>query len=129
MNFGTKFLSDNRIEFNFWAPDSKTVDLCVKNPNVHLSFELPMKKTHDGWFQLITDHVKAAAKYQFRLANGMLVPDPASRFQEQDVHGPSIVINPYEFHWGNDLQWRGLPWSETVIYELHTGTIFKRRHF
>jgi len=129
MNFGTRILPDNRIEFNFWAPDSKTVDLCVKNPNVHLSFEIPMKSKGDGWFQLITDHVKAGAKYQFRLADGLPVPDPASRRQESDVHSSSIVINPAEFNWGDDNKWRGLHWNEAVIYEIHTGTFTKEGTF
>ena len=129
MDFGTKFLPANKIEFNFWAPDSKTVGLCVKNPNIHLNFEIPMKQKKDGWFQLITDHVKSGATYQFRLAEGLSVPDPASRYQAQDVHGASVVINPAEFNWEDDYKWKGRPWNEAVIYELHTGTFSKEGSF
>jgi malto-oligosyltrehalose trehalohydrolase len=50
----------------------------------------------------------------------MHVPDPASRFQPLDVHGPSEVIDPAEYEW-NDADWRGRPWEECVVYELHVG--------
>ena len=57
MDFGTKFLPANKIEFNFWAPDSKTVGLCVKNPNIHLNFEIPMKmNTWEFNFLLSVSH-------------------------------------------------------------------------
>ena len=49
------------------------------------------------------------------------VPDPASRFQPRDVHGPSEVIDPGAFAW-QDHAWHGRRWGEAVIYELHVGT-------
>ena len=36
------------------------------------------------------------------------------------MHGPSEVINPASYPW-SDLHWRGRPWNEAVIYELHIG--------
>ena len=50
----------------------------------------------------------------------MLVPDPASRAQADDVHGPSVVVDPRAYRWRNP-DWRGRPWHETVLYELHAG--------
>jgi maltooligosyltrehalose trehalohydrolase len=55
------------------------------------------------------------------LTDGTHVPDPASRFQPFDVHGPSEVIEPADFVW-SDLTWKGRVWTEAVIYELHVGT-------
>ncbi len=49
------------------------------------------------------------------------MPDPASRFNPVDVHGASQVIDPTQYAW-QDGDWRGRPWSEAVIYELHVGT-------
>ncbi|MGI4756153.1 MAG: malto-oligosyltrehalose trehalohydrolase, partial [Janthinobacterium lividum] len=49
------------------------------------------------------------------------VPDPASRFQPDDVHGPSEVIDPSSYAW-HDTAWQNRPWSEAVLYELHVGT-------
>jgi len=45
---------------------------------------------------------------------------PASRFQPEDVHGPSEVIDAETFDW-KEQAWRGRPWEEAVIYELHVG--------
>jgi 1,4-alpha-glucan branching enzyme len=49
------------------------------------------------------------------------VPDPASRHQPEDVHGPSEVVDAAAHRW-TDGAWRGLPWEEAVVYELHIGT-------
>jgi maltooligosyltrehalose trehalohydrolase len=47
------------------------------------------------------------------------VPDPASRLQAGDVHDQSVIVSS-SFNWRNTT-WRGRPWHETVIYELHVG--------
>ena len=73
-----------------------------------------------GWFELITDAAKSGSQYHFRIDSEREVPDPASRFQPRDVHGPSEVIDPLAFEW-RDLAWRGRRWEEAVIYELHVG--------
>ena len=39
------------------------------------------------------------AQYYFRIDDAQEVPDPASRFQPRDVHGPSEVIDPETFDW------------------------------
>ena len=49
-----------------------------------------------------------------------MVPDPASRSNPEDVHRASAVVNPAAFDWP-DADWRGRPWHEAVIYELHVG--------
>jgi malto-oligosyltrehalose trehalohydrolase len=51
----------------------------------------------------------------------MRVPDPASRYQPDDAHGPSEVIDPAAYTW-SDSAWLGRPWHEAVLYELHVGT-------
>ncbi len=48
------------------------------------------------------------------------MPDPASRFQPEDVHGASVVVDPRAYAW-QQPDWCGRPWHETVIYELHVG--------
>ena len=58
--------------------------------------------------------------YKFVLPDGSRVPDPASRYQPSDVHGPSEVVDS-AFPW-TDGAWLGRPWEETVIYELHVGS-------
>ena len=59
----------------------------------------------------------AGTRYRFRIRRlddeGLLVPDPASRFNPDDVHGESEVIDPRGLRWRDDA-WRGRPWHEAV---------------
>ncbi len=48
------------------------------------------------------------------------MPDPASRCNPDDVHAASALVDPHAFDWP-DAAWRGRPWHEAVIYELHVG--------
>ena len=50
----------------------------------------------------------------------MTIPDPASRFQPDDVDGPSEVID-HRYDWGCK-DWKGQPWEETIFLEFHVGT-------
>ena len=60
-------------------------------------------------------------RYRMRAPSGRLLPDPRTRFQPDGVHGPSEVIDPDAYAWGDD-GWRGLELEDLVIYELHVGT-------
>src|SRR5581483_7990942 len=80
-----------------------------------------MKRSDPGWFELATDRAKAGSLYRFQIDGGVRVPDPVSRFQFFDVHGPSQVIDAESFNWDDDT-WKGRSWSEAVIYELYVGT-------
>jgi maltooligosyltrehalose trehalohydrolase len=81
---------------------------------------VPMAWSPDGWFEAVTR--VAGSHYRYRLTDGALVPDPASRSQPDDVHGPSRVIDPRAYAWRNP-GWIGRPWRETVLYELHVGIL------
>lgn len=100
--------------FRLWAPTVDGVDLVLNESDA-----LAMEPEGDGWFQRTVD-CGAGTSYQFRLPDGLQVPDPASRQQAIDVHGPSLVVDPASYQWQHS-QWRGRPWSEMVIYELHVG--------
>lgn len=78
-----------------------------------------MRDEGDGWFAA---EVPAAAgeRYAFLVDDGPAVPDPASRFQPEGPAGPSEVIDPSDFAW-DDAAWRGRPWEEAVVYEVHVG--------
>ncbi len=80
---------------------------------------VPMERRADGFFEAFVEGASAGALYRFALDDGMRVPDPASRFQPQDVHGPSEAIDPDAYAW-NDA-WTGLRWEDAVLYELHVG--------
>jgi malto-oligosyltrehalose trehalohydrolase len=80
----------------------------------------PMAARRDGWFTVHHQKAGPGDHYQFVIDNDLLVPDPVSRCQAGDIHGPSVICNPDAYTW-HDGQWRGRPWEETVFYELHVG--------
>ena len=122
MPFGAEVGADGRVRFRLWAPAVERVDLCLGD------VILPMTALKGGWFELITDRAGAGSPYCFRINEDRRVPDPASRFQPYDIHGPSEVIDPGGFRW-QDGGWKGRPWEETVIYELHVGAFTHEGRF
>ena len=78
-----------------------------------------MQAEAGGWFQTEAA-CGAGARYRFRIRRDLAVPDPASRAQDGDVHGWSVVVDPGSYRWKHP-DWRGRPWHEAVIYELHVG--------
>jgi malto-oligosyltrehalose trehalohydrolase len=118
MPFGAECRPDG-VRFGLWAPIAKRVEVCLQAPVAEVA--LPMRPEPDGWFELVTDQAAPGTRYKFHIDGGAKVPDPASRFQPEDVHGPSEVIDPSSFAW-DDQSWRGRPWEQAVIYEVHIGT-------
>ena len=118
MPFGAEVREDGSIRFRLWAPAASSVSVVLAEPRVKT---LPMAAAADGWFELETGAARNLGRYSFLIDDQTRVPDPASRFQPQDVHGPSQIIDPHAFEW-SDGDWRGRPWYEAVIYELHVGT-------
>jgi malto-oligosyltrehalose trehalohydrolase len=117
MPFGTEVLYDGSVRFRLWAPAAGRVDLCLEDSGVLL----PMTAVDESWFELVTAEARAGSYYRFCIDGNRRVPDPASRYNPMDVHGPSAVIDPYAFVW-EDRAWPGRLWEEAVIYELHVGT-------
>jgi malto-oligosyltrehalose trehalohydrolase len=117
MPFGAEIRQDGTTRFRLWAPSHPEIGLVLDG---RTDAPLPMTAAADGWFELTTDRAPAGTKYQYRLPDGLCVPDPASRFQPEDVNGPSLVVDPTAYEWRN-TEWRGRPWEETILYELHVG--------
>jgi malto-oligosyltrehalose trehalohydrolase len=118
--FGAEIRRDARgeraVRFRLWAPRHPKIGLQLGEDE-----PLPMRRTADGWHEFVSGQAGPGTLYRFILPDGLRVPDPASRFQPQDVHGPSEVIDPLAYAWG-DAGWRGRPWHEAIVYELHVGT-------
>lgn len=117
MPFGAQITAQG-VCFRLWAPGCEQVGLCISDEQHEPA--LPMAACGDGWFELIVSHAGAGTRYRFEVNDGLRVPDPASRFNPDDVHGASEVIDPAAFDW-QDATWRGRPWEEAVVYELHVG--------
>jgi len=116
--FGAEIDGD-AVHFRFWAPSARRVQLSLgTGPRETL---IPMVSGDGGWHECLTDLASPGTRYRFRLDNGEHIPDPASRYQPDDVHGASEVIDPRTFSW-QDGDWRGRPFEQAVFYELHIGS-------
>ncbi|MGH8115767.1 MAG: malto-oligosyltrehalose trehalohydrolase [Rhodanobacteraceae bacterium] len=117
MPFGAQVCEEG-VRFRLWAPAQNAVRLVIElDGGEH---ELAMTRDAHGWFALTTDAARAGTRYGYRLDDGTRVPDPASRFQPEDVHAASEVIDPGAYAWQHP-DWHGRPWRETVLYEAHVG--------
>jgi malto-oligosyltrehalose trehalohydrolase len=117
MPFGAQ-LGTQGVEFRLWAPSASRVDLLLEDaaqPQVR-----PMSECGQGWFARTEPDARAGTRYRFRIDAAFDVPDPASRWNDTDAEGPSVVMDPAAFDWGEE-PWTGRPWHEAVIYELHIG--------
>ncbi len=114
MRFGAEAF-EGGARFRLWAPKHERVGLKIEG-------EAALRPMHaeDGWHSIEVAGAGAGTLYQFTLSDGLTIPDPASRFQPRDVHGPSEVIDPRAYRW-RDGAWRGRRWDEAVLYELHVG--------
>jgi maltooligosyltrehalose trehalohydrolase len=113
--WGAEFVREGEVRFRLWAPGAKTVSLKLEDS------EQEMSPADNGWFELLATGISPETRYQFVLADGTVIPDPASRAQDGGINGPSIVTDPTAYQWKYP-DWQGLAWEETVLYELHIGT-------
>ena len=100
--FGAELRADGRVRFRLWAPAARQVELCLWDLGTGAGPPrsiLPMTAEPEGWFALSTDRAAPGTRYRFRIDGAMQVPDPASRFQPQDVHGASAVVDPAAWRW------------------------------
>ncbi len=111
--WGAEPLGRGLWRFALWAPEARTVELELPDAR-H-----PMSRDGDGFWR-ITRVARADANYAF-VVDGQATPDPLARAQaSMDVMGPSRLLDPRRHAWTSE--WRGRPWEEAVIYELHVGT-------
>jgi maltooligosyltrehalose trehalohydrolase len=105
------------VAFRVWAPAARTIDVAVEGRGLS-----PRELTRhaDGTFAAVFADLRVGDRYRYRVDGELLLPDPASRFQPEGVHGPSVVVDPHAFAWTADGPRRAL--AEQVLYELHVGT-------
>src|SRR5437763_4267863 len=113
---GCELLSSG-AHFRVWAPATEFIEVVVEHDVQEATFALDPEE--GGYFSGF-GAAAAGSRYRFRLANGSVVPDPASRWQPEGPFGPSQVIDP-AFEW-TDREWRGVKLPNQVLYEMHIGT-------
>jgi len=112
-------LSSEGVTFRLWAPAAKTVNLVLERA-------VAMERD-GGWFRAHVNGAKAGTRYRFNIDGEPDIADPASRFQPNDISGPSEVID-HTYNW-QCSRWKGRPWHETVFLELHVGTFTEQGTF
>ncbi len=119
---GGRRLADDVWQIRVWAPGMKSMAIHLLSPIDRI---IPLTDEDMGyWAANITTSVddspgQPPTLYKIRLPDGRELPDPASRYQPEGVHGPSQLVDRMD-DW-HDADWRGLPLAAYVIYELHIG--------
>jgi malto-oligosyltrehalose trehalohydrolase len=113
-------LGPDGVSFRLWAPGAQRVELIAGQAHV-------MRPLGGGWFETTVPGAGPGLRYKFRIDGEAEVPDPASRFQPEDVNGPSEVVNP-AYRW-QAQNWQGRPWHDCIFLELHVGTFTPQRSF
>src|SRR3546814_16302431 len=107
--FGATVRDGQRTNFRIWAPGQQKLYLEVDSRSAQ-----PMQCRADGWFELDVD-CDAGECYRYRLADGLAVPDPASRSPTDDVHGYRRGLDPPSYPLPTPAC-RGPPTPTTRVY-------------
>ena len=119
MPFGAELREDGSTRFRLWAPGARKVLLELGGDAKQRS--IPLGACGGGWFEVVCPETPAGTRYAYRVDDGDPAPDPASRANPEDVHAPSMIVDPHAYTW-EATDWHGRPWHEAVVYELHVGT-------
>ncbi|HEX5165840.1 MAG TPA: malto-oligosyltrehalose trehalohydrolase [Thermomicrobiales bacterium] len=117
---GVELRAAGGVDVRVWAPRCHSVAFVLESSSGHPT-ETPLAAEADGYFAGFVAEASPGSRYRFRLDGGSAYPDPASRFQPDGPHGPSVVVDPSTFVWSDD-DWAGVALRGAVIYELHIGT-------
>ncbi len=123
---GPEKIDEGKYRFHVWAPLADHVEVIFKDDKE------PQKlgqKEFGNWEAEI-EGLTPETQYKFRLdkSRDKEFPDPASRYQPEGVHSWSQLVDQEQFKWSDD-NWKGIPISEMIIYEIHVGTFTKEGTF
>lgn len=114
---GAHVHADGSTSFVVWAPKTHQIGLRLHTAPART---IAMRSEPRGYHTAIVNDAPAGTRYSFVLPDGTELPDPASRYQPEDVHGPSEIVSA-TFDW-RVSRWRAPELRDLVIYELHVGT-------
>ncbi len=137
--YGT-LVNGQKVTFSLWAPRAKAVDLVIlrsltpEEPKDIANLEkriidtVPMEaQAEPGSFAVSRKKTPPGSLYMYRLhlpdgTTTQLLPDPRSRFQPEDVHGPSQVVAPDGYAWASSRKRMHVDPRKLIPYRLHVGT-------
>ena len=122
MPFGAQVLPDGRTRLQLWAPSQEALALVLEQDRQ----VVPMNQLDDGFFAVTTE-APAGSRYRYQLETGAgcptgLAPSARGRFRAERGDRPRT------YAWQH-AAWRGRPWHETVLYELHVGAFTEQGTF
>src|SRR5687768_14514033 len=95
-------ISDAGVHFRVWAPSASRIAVVTENPEAETALDEESK----GYFSGYVATARAGTRYRFRIDGAReTYPDPASRFQPEGPHGPSVVVDAREYRW-RDQSWK-----------------------
>jgi maltooligosyltrehalose trehalohydrolase len=125
---GAEVVPGRGTHFRVWAPKRTRVSVQLEGnvsgpargggegAAVH-----PLEREEGGYFSGVVQDAEGGTLYRFCLDDEPRpYPDPASRRQPEGPHGPSCVVDPAAYRWG-DGAWGGVT-RAPVLYEMHVGT-------
>lgn len=120
LSFGAELLREGGVAFRLWAPAARSAAVEIERDGHDEPQHVAAFPDDDGWCRAVVADAGPGTRYRWKLDGERHVPDPASRFNPDGPHGASEVVDPAAFEW--DGGWTGLPWTSSVVYELHVGT-------
>jgi maltooligosyltrehalose trehalohydrolase len=115
---GVECLSGGAAHARVWAPRCRILDVVLDGDRPR---SWSLEREPDGYFSGDLEGARPGDRYWLRLDGERLRPDPASRFQPDGPHGPSMIVDPAAFRW-TDHAWAGVAPEGQVVYEMHVGT-------
>jgi len=125
VEIGARYIKEGKCIFSLWAPFLRSVSVKIISPQARA---FPLQKTASGYWRAAIEDIAPGSAYYFVLDDSKELPDPASFFQPQGVHGPSQVIDQSSFAW-QDQKWSGIPLDKLIIYEIHVGSFTPEGNF
>lgn len=122
----TPLEAGRRVSFKVWAPHCTRMGLILEpfaNPR-----RVEMNCEEDMIFTTTLEGVSLGCRYMYLVNGVQRRPDPVTRWQPEGIHGPSALVDPGAYTWG-DGGWHGLTMKELIMYELHVGTFTEEGSF
>ncbi len=104
--------------FRVFAPRRRRLEVVLYGEEGYIEERVKLSKDELGYWQGQCRRLLPGTLYKIEV-NGRAYPDPASRYQPDGVHGPSMVV---EVEGAGSPGWSGVKIEDAIIYELHLGT-------
>lgn len=114
---GVRFNAAGEANVIVWAPEASKMHIVFGKSRQ----KLPLNPDAYGYWVLQTHELNSGEPYWFVIDDGDPLPDPATLFQADGVHGGSTAFDVSRFEWA-DGSWKNKALNEYIIYELHIGT-------